>query len=115
MKKTLFIFSTYLILISCGNDKETSTENDSNNIISEKAIVVGYLPTWRFNLNNSIEYCKITHLNLAFANPDADGNLVIPDISNIVNEAKKEIINRYSKIEKNKPIIKISKLLKSIL
>ena len=91
MKKTLFIFSTYLILISCGNDKETSTENDSNNIISEKAIVVGYLPTWRFNLNNSIEYCKITHLNLAFANPDADGNLVIPDISNIVNEAKKDL------------------------
>lgn len=32
-----------------------------------------------------------------------------------VNEAKKEIINRYSKIEKNRPIIKISKLLKSIL
>lgn len=90
MKKILFIFSTYLILISCGNDQETSTENDSNNIISEKAIVVGYLPTWRFNLNNSIEYCKITHLNLAFANPDADGNLIIPDISNIINEAKKD-------------------------
>ena len=78
MKKILFIFLTYLILISCGNDEETSLDNNSNNIISEKAIVVGYLPTWRFSLNNSIEYCKITHLNLAFANPDADGNLIIP-------------------------------------
>ena len=32
-----------------------------------------------------------------------------------VNQARNEVINRYSRVEKNKPIIKISKLLKSLL
>ena len=37
--------------------------------------VVGYLPTYRFDLKDNIKYEYLTHLNIAFANPDAQGKL----------------------------------------
>lgn len=52
--------------------------------------VVGYLPTHNFGSSNSISYCKITHLNICFANPDSDGNLRIEDFSAIVIRAKEQ-------------------------
>ena len=42
---------------------------------------VGYLPTYRFYTINDIELNKLTHLNIAFANPDANGNLNTDGIS----------------------------------
>ena len=87
MKKIIFIFLILIIIISCGKDDPLVEENN-NDLFSQNALVVGYLPSWRFDLNNKIEYCKITHLNLAFANPDSNGNLIMSDISNIVNKAK---------------------------
>jgi len=38
--------------------------------------VVGYISGWSFNRIDSLEIEKLTYLNLAFANPDKDGNLV---------------------------------------
>jgi len=40
--------------------------------------VVGYLPHYRFDLIDQIELNKITHLNIAFANPSTDGGLATP-------------------------------------
>lgn len=57
-------------------------------VFAQSAKVVGYLPTYRFALSSQIEYCKLTHLNLAFANPDASGNIIMPDISTIMTDAK---------------------------
>lgn len=37
--------------------------------------VVGYLPHYRFSWLNDIEFDRLTHVNIAFANPDAQGNL----------------------------------------
>ena len=37
--------------------------------------VIGYLPTYRFNWLNDIEFDRLTHVNIAFANPDSLGNL----------------------------------------
>lgn len=37
--------------------------------------VVGYLPTYRFSWLNDIEFERLTHVNIAFANPDMQGNL----------------------------------------
>lgn len=39
--------------------------------------IIGYLPTYRFALQNDIHFERLTHLNLSFLNPDANGNLVI--------------------------------------
>lgn len=41
---------------------------------SQSFKVIGYFPTYRFSWVNDIEYDKLTHVNIAFANPDAAGN-----------------------------------------
>jgi len=81
LKKHLTLFLLSIIIFSCSKDEIIEDENNNPN--STNAMVVGYFPSWRFDLNNQINYCKITHLNLAFANPDSNGNLVMPDISSV--------------------------------
>ena len=51
--------------------------------------VVGYLPYYRFSLSDSIQYHQLTHLNLAFLNPDSSANLSIggADITPVVTKA----------------------------
>ncbi|MCB0569380.1 MAG: T9SS type A sorting domain-containing protein [Phaeodactylibacter sp.] len=39
--------------------------------------VVGYLPYYRFSYLNQIDFSQLTHLNLAFANPDLTGQLSV--------------------------------------
>ncbi len=59
--------------------------------------VIGYLPYYRFGYNDQIEYERLTHLNLAFANPDMEGNLDVggQDIAPIVASAKAEGVEVY--------------------
>ena len=47
---------------------------------------VGYLPYYRFSLIDDIAFEKLTHLNIAFANPDSQGDLSVgnQDIDPIV-------------------------------
>lgn len=52
--------------------------------------IVGYLNTWDNFPSNAanLDYTKITHLNIAFANPDANGNLTtVTGLSIVVNNA----------------------------
>ncbi len=52
--------------------------------------IVGYLNTWDDFPNNAVnlDYTKITHLNIAFANPDVNGNLTtFSGLSTVVNKA----------------------------
>jgi hypothetical protein len=37
--------------------------------------VIGYLPDYRLSYLNSIEFDRVTHVNISFANPDSLGNL----------------------------------------
>jgi len=53
----------------------------------QTAKVIGYLPSYRFYASNEIEYCKLTHLNLSFANPDSSGNLQMQDYSSVMSDA----------------------------
>lgn len=41
--------------------------------------IVGYLPEYRFKVSDKIDYCKLTHLNICFANPDSKGNILLSD------------------------------------
>jgi GH18 family chitinase len=59
----------------------------SLSIYAQEARIIGYLPTYRFNASNQIDYCKLTHLNLSFANPDSAGNIIMPSISSVVSDA----------------------------
>lgn len=55
---------------------------------------IGYLPTYRFHTINEIDLQNLTHLNIAFANPDINGNLTTNeiDISPIVQLAQEKDI-----------------------
>ncbi|NQU32057.1 MAG: T9SS type A sorting domain-containing protein [Bacteroidetes bacterium] len=59
----------------------------SLSIYAQNARTIGYFPTYRFSASNQIEYCKLTHLNLSFANPDSDGNIIMPPISSVISDA----------------------------
>ncbi len=77
MKNIFACLFTFLFLISAGNS-------------SAQFRIVGYLNTWNDFPNNAanIDYSKITHLNIAFANPDANGNLTaFPGLSTVVKHA----------------------------
>lgn len=54
--------------------------------------MVGYLPYYRFNYANQINFSQLTHLNIAFANPNATGLLDVggQDIAPIVQLAKQQ-------------------------
>ena len=45
------------------------------NTIGQSFKTVGYLPYYRFALSDQIAYEKLTHLCIAFANPDMSGDL----------------------------------------
>lgn len=59
--------------------------------------IIGYLPYYRFSLSDQIDYSKLTHLNLAFANPDMAGDLSINghDIDPIVQMAHQHGVEVY--------------------
>jgi len=52
--------------------------------------VIGYLPYYRFGFMDRIDFDKITHLNIAFANPDMEGKLDVggQDITPVVTRAR---------------------------
>ncbi len=82
--KFTILFLVVFLLNNCTDDAITPPEL----LLGGEAKVVGYLPSYRFDLNDNIAYCKLTHLNLAFANPDADGNLIMNDINTVVSKAR---------------------------
>tara|TARA_B110000116_G_scaffold268762_1_gene283427 strand:- start:12 stop:1016 length:1005 start_codon:yes stop_codon:yes gene_type:complete len=82
IKKLVLILLIFLVSCSKDSIEVEISQNNSN------AKIVGYLPTWRFELSSKVEYCKLTHLNLAFANPDSNGSLIMPDISSVVADAR---------------------------
>ncbi|MBU86797.1 MAG: hypothetical protein CMC53_01770, partial [Flavobacteriaceae bacterium] len=103
LKKIKFlIIGVLFIAISCSKDNLDDeapidiNDNSSINLFTTEARVVGYLPYYRFSLNNQIEYCKLTHLNIAFANPLPDGKIVLSkdnsnvELSDIINKARSE-------------------------
>ena len=76
-----------IILLSCEN--ETNQPGEDIYIPDEQFKVVGYLPRNAFNKINELELDRLTYLNLAFANPDQQGNLVFDgqmDIRPVVNK-----------------------------
>jgi len=83
------LFSSY----SCSKENDNEIDNSKN----KTARVVGYLSTDNFSKMSSVQFCKLTHLNLSFANPDNTGNLIFEgDIDAVIKHVK--IINPNIKI-----------------
>ncbi|MEY8758984.1 glycosyl hydrolase family 18 protein [Chryseobacterium tongliaoense] len=72
-KTLLSVFYTSLLFfpLSCTTDYGSGTEPTQ----TKSAKVIGYLSSDNFSKIGSIQFCKLTHLNLAFANPNADGSI----------------------------------------
>ena len=88
MKRTIYFIIVCQLLFSCSNnDDDDNIIDDSNNIIlfSDQARVVGYFPTWRFTLTDKVDFCKLTHVNIAFGNPMVDGTIQLSNPSAISN------------------------------
>ena len=88
------------LIISCSSvDDDDIIDTDQNiDLFSTEARVVGYFPYYRFSLNDKIQYCKVTHLNIAFANPQIDGTIVLPGSSgdllkNVMDTARSQNSN----------------------
>lgn len=68
-----------------------SDEQEQDNEMQHASRVVGYLPDWSYQAYGSLDFTALTHLNIAFCNPDTEGNLScwIPnyEMQNIVNKA----------------------------
>ena len=99
MKKQLYLLLS-LLIISCSSvDDDDIIDTDQNiDLFSTEARVVGYFPYYRFSLNDKIQYCKVTHLNIAFANPQIDGTIVLPGSSgdllkNVMDTARSQNSN----------------------
>ena len=99
MKKQLYLILS-LLIISCSSvDDDDIIDTDQNiDLFSTEARVVGYFPYYRFSLNDKIQYCKVTHLNIAFANPETDGTIVLPSnsgdlLKNVMDTAKAQNSN----------------------
>ena len=58
------------------SDTDVNTGFDTDKFPNEFK-VIGYLPTWgEFDQNlNAADFSKLTHVNIAFGNPDSDGSL----------------------------------------
>jgi chitinase len=72
-----FLFISILLCVSC----KTGTTYYGPDIYKPDTgfKVVGYLSSGNFNQLDKLELNKLTYLNLAFGNPDKDGNLVFSD------------------------------------
>jgi GH18 family chitinase len=83
MKKTTISFIHGFILLYLLNLAPA-------NLAATGPKVIGYLPTYRFGLIDQIEVEKLTHLNIAFAQPDRWGHLDCPgDYATIIRKVKK--------------------------
>ncbi|KAF2514379.1 glycoside hydrolase [Flavobacterium zhairuonense] len=80
----LFFITSFASVYSCTSQKESDDDKQS-----KTARVIGYLSSDNINKMTSIQFCKLTHLNVAFANPDRDGNIIFTgDIDALIKYAK---------------------------
>lgn len=80
--------TVYAIDMLIGNEGDNKPNQDE---VLHESRVVGYLPDWSYQSYGNLDFNALTHLNIAFCNPDTNGDLscYIPDyeIKNIVNKA----------------------------
>lgn len=76
------------LLCSCGDGKDRETDAP---VFEPDTRVVGYLPDWSYSYYKTLDFEKLTHINIAFCNPDGGGRIScgIPenDLTDLVTRA----------------------------
>lgn len=85
--KNLFLFISVILCVSC----KTRIADYGPDIYKPDTTfkVVGYLGDGNFDHFDSLELNKLTYLNLAFGNPDSEGNLIMEHNTDIGQAVKK--------------------------
>lgn len=89
IKVFIHLFFLSLLFIGCGKTASMASEQEKDQVIKKDFKVVGYV----FAASNldaaaeKIDFSKITHLNIAFINPDAAG--VFAPVSGLISLVKK--------------------------
>ena len=95
----IYFLAITLLMFSCKNqDKKPYVTTPDIYIEDTSFKIVGYLGSGGFNKIDDLELERLTHLNLAFANPDKQGKLVFSRNANvkpIVNIAHKAGLKVY--------------------
>lgn len=87
----LLVIIPSLIIASCNRKLDETNSNEQ--FKSDKFKVIGYLSSKNLDKVDIIDLATLTHLNLAFANPDQNGTLVFNEekkLEMVVNKAHKE-------------------------
>jgi GH18 family chitinase len=85
--KPLALVVLSVILLSCG------TKNTLPPLHTGELRCVGYIPTWRYDFYETLDWNALTHVNIAFCNPDTMGDFQNPfrrdpeDFHRIVSKA----------------------------
>lgn len=104
LKKIISGFTVGLMLISCVGSTVYAEEEmrDSSNMdvgVSTNRIV-GYLPDWSYKAYMDTDFSMLTHINIAFCNPNENGTLFcyIPDdeMKNIVSTAHRNNVEVFA-------------------
>lgn len=96
MKRLLLILIPIIVLLSCTAPKEEVDLNDGT-VLADYTYdvtpdttppnrrVVVYIPYWDgyfdYAMDNTLDFTKVTHINLAFVNPDNQGNFSFPEVT----------------------------------
>ena len=80
MKFSGRIFS-FILSALCVQGVMISGNNDMIYAQGNNKYIVGYLPDWSYGYYKDMDFTDLTHINIAFCNPDTSGNLscYIPD------------------------------------
>ena len=71
------IFLLFIVILSCGNREKKPYATSPDIYLPDTDFkVVGYLSGGSFDVIDDLELEKLTYLNLAFGNPDKDGEIV---------------------------------------
>lgn len=85
-----FIIIPLVVLFSCNNNNKKPYRIGPDIYVEDTEFkIVGYLGSGGFDKIDDLELNKLTHLNLAFANPDENGKLIFSrnrDIKKIVDK-----------------------------
>ena len=78
------ILSSFLLFVTFPSAFAEAAETDA-----ALRRVIGYLPDWSYQYYTKIDYSALTHLDIAFCNPDENSNISC----NIPEETLQEIVN----------------------
>ncbi len=76
--RTLAFTAVCVTIFSCNPAKRIAQSTPEPEPVVKEKRVVGYIPSWSYNCLETLDWDALTHVNIAFCNPDTLGNMQNP-------------------------------------